>query len=154
MKRSACGKSGRVRIEKATKTGPLGCDRLILTHWPAAHMFPAMNSHRGLTMANANNSKRKIWIGASVLVLAAAGVLVAGQYYPPHGAMTSGTIAPAERYHNAQVGDNDVKTGDSSTAQMMQTDQFTQAVNSQAASNAASSNAAQSNAAASNAAAS
>ncbi|HSM95962.1 MAG TPA: hypothetical protein VLT91_07960, partial [Rhizomicrobium sp.] len=71
----------------------------------------------------ANNSKTKIWVGASVLVLAAAGVLVAGGIVPPKGE-TAGTIVPADRYQNSQVSSSDVKTGDQSTAKMMQTDSF------------------------------
>ena len=72
-------------------------------------------------MASNNSSKTKIWIGASVLVLAAAGVLVAGGYLPPNGKETAGTIVPAERYRAAQVGSSDVKLGDKTIPQVMQT---------------------------------
>ena len=100
----------------------------------------------------ANNSKRKIWIGASVLVLAAAGVLYAGGIIPPQGE-TAGTIAPADRYQDSQVTNSDVKTGDQSTAKMMQTDSF-QGDNSQnsAAQQASADAASQANSAASSAA--
>ena len=82
-------------------------------------------------MANTLSGKSKIWIGASVLVLAAAGVLVAGHYYTPNGKETAGTIVPAERYRSAQVSSSDVKLGDQSTAQSMQTDAYQQAATGQ-----------------------
>ncbi|HEY8950553.1 MAG TPA: hypothetical protein VIM56_16840, partial [Rhizomicrobium sp.] len=97
------------------------------------------------------NSKRKIWIGASVLVLAAAGVLYAGGIVPPRGE-TAGTIAPADRYQDSQVSSSDVKTGDQSTAKMMQTDSFQGPSTSSAAQQAQADASAQANIAAGSAA--
>ena len=80
-------------------------------------------------MSDNGLSKRKIWVGASVLALVAAGALFAGQYIPLKSNETAGTIVPAERYRVQQVGNTDVKLGDKTMPQLMQTDSF-QAVSS------------------------
>ena len=84
-------------------------------------------------------SKGKLLIGAAVLALVAGGVLVASQYYPAKPGTTAGTVAPMERYHNSQVGDKDVVTGDTTIPNIMQTDSFQDLTKTtQAASSAAS----------------
>src|SRR5437868_14120174 len=71
-------------------------------------------------MSQSTKSKRNLIVGVSALALIAAGVVYAGMNYPPNGQQTSGTIAPAERYRNAQVNDNDVQLGDQHNVNSMQ----------------------------------
>src|SRR5262249_34270622 len=84
-------------------------------------------------------SKGKLLIGAAVLALVAGGVFVASQHFPAKTGTTAGTVAPMERYHNSQVGEHDVTTGDTTIPNIMQTDSFQDlSKNTQAASAAAS----------------
>lgn len=72
--------------------------------------------------ATTQNTRRYLMSGALVVAIA-AGAYGIGRVYPPLGP-SAGTIAPADRYVNAQVGAKDVTLGDTSVAQLMQTDAF------------------------------
>ena len=74
-----------------------------------------------MTGTTANNRKY-LATGAAILVVA-AGAYGLGRVYPPLGP-SAGTIAPAERYQSSQVGEGDVTLGDTSVAELMQTDVF------------------------------
>ena len=63
-----------------------------------------------------SNSNRLMLAGAALIVVA-GGAYYVGRVYPPRGDETAGTIAPAERYHSAQVQDTDVSLGDNSVPQ-------------------------------------
>src|SRR5690242_1948490 len=73
-------------------------------------------------VATTQNTRRYLMSGAVVLAIA-AGAYGIGRIYPPLGP-TAGTITPADRYVNAQVGAGDVQLGDTSIVQLMQTDAF------------------------------
>src|SRR6188508_3238359 len=74
-----------------------------------------------MTGTTANN--RKYLMSGAAIVLVAVGAYGLGRVYPPLGP-TSGTIAPADRYVSSQVGSGDVTLGDTSVAELMQTDAF------------------------------
>ena len=64
------------------------------------------------------------------MILTTAGILAVGlgayglgRVYPPLGP-SAGTIAPAQRYVNPQVGEKDVTLGDTAVPELMQTDAF------------------------------
>jgi hypothetical protein len=64
------------------------------------------------------------------MILTTAGVLAfgvaaygLGRVYPPMGP-SQGTIAPAQRYVSAQIGEGDVTLGDTAVPELMQTDAF------------------------------
>ena len=68
--------------------------------------------------------RRNVFIGVSVAVAAA---LLVGHYaldFPGGGKGVSGTVAPAQRYRAPQIQAQDVKLGDQSIAQVMQSDAF------------------------------
>ena len=79
------------------------------------------------TIQESRSNKRYLLTGGAVIAvgLAAYGL---GRVYPPLGP-TEGTIAPAPRYVAPQVGEGDVGLGDTSIAQLMQTDVFRVMVN-------------------------
>ena len=69
-------------------------------------------------------NKRNVFIGVSVAVAAA---LLVSHYtldFPGGGSSLSGTVAPAQRYRTPQTQAQDVKLGDQSIAQVMQSDAF------------------------------
>lgn len=66
---------------------------------------------------------RKGLLAAAGLVVVAAGAYSIGRVYPPIGPI-AGTIAPADRYVESQIGDADVELGDTSVPQLMQTDVY------------------------------
>ena len=74
-----------------------------------------------MTATTVNN--RKFLASGALVVLVAAGAYGLGRVYPPLGP-SEGTIAPAERYVAAQVGEGDVTLGDTSVPQLMQSDAF------------------------------
>src|SRR5262245_28564115 len=84
----------------------------------------------GLTMSNVLSNNAKLGVaamgGISVLAIAAFAI---GTVLPPTSSQMSGTIAPAERYRSAQVGEGDITLGDQSVPQLMQTDAFELMVN-------------------------
>src|SRR6185369_17462912 len=69
-----------------------------------------------------NNSK--IIVAGAAIVVAAVAAYGLGRVYPPQGASTSGTIAPADRYQVSQVASTDIVLGDTSVPTLMQTDAF------------------------------
>src|SRR6185437_11574480 len=69
-----------------------------------------------------SNNRKMILTSAAVLVVG-LGAYGLGRVYPPLGP-SSGTVAPAQRYVNSQVGEQDVTLGDTSVPQLMQTDAF------------------------------
>src|SRR5678815_6031918 len=73
--------------------------------------------------AKVSNNSKFLVSGAAILIVAGAAYGV-GRIYPPQGGLSSGTIAPAERYQVSQVGTADVVLGDTSVPQLMQTDAF------------------------------
>ena len=89
-------------------------------------------------MRNTSFSKRNLWIGTSVLALAAGGVFYVATGWPLSGGQAAGTIVPAERYRVEQVSSSDVKLGDKSVADVMQTDSFQEMSNQSQTSQAAS----------------
>ena len=60
--------------------------------------------------------------GAAILAVAGLAYGV-GRIYPPHGP-SEGTIVAADRHVDSQIGAGDVTLGDTSVAQLMQTDAF------------------------------
>ena len=76
-----------------------------------------------MTTARVSNNS-KLLVAAAAVTVAALAAYGLGRIYPPHGAPSSGTIAPAERYQVSQVGSGDVVLGDTSVPALMQTDAF------------------------------
>src|SRR5829696_2225276 len=74
-------------------------------------------------MATAVSNNRKYLISVAGIAVIAVGAYGLGRVYPPLGP-TAGTIAPASRYVSSQVGEGDVTLGDTSVAELMQTDAF------------------------------
>ena len=74
-----------------------------------------------MTAVVSNN--RKYLMSGALIVVVAVSAYGLGRVYPPLGP-SEGTIAPAERYVSSQVGESDVTLGDTSVAQLMQTDAF------------------------------
>jgi hypothetical protein len=72
-------------------------------------------------------SRRKLWAGGAVAVLAVGVALIAFDY-PPKSQDVTGTIAPAERYRAPQATTEPVKLGDQTIAQLMQNDGFDKAI--------------------------
>src|SRR5436309_15892265 len=74
-------------------------------------------------MATSYSNKSKMYLttaGVLVFGVAAYGL---GRVYPPMGP-SAGTVAPAQRYVQSQVGEADVTLGDTSVPELMQTDAF------------------------------
>jgi len=71
-----------------------------------------------------SRSNRNLLITASVILAVAAGAYTVGRVYPPLEGTTQGTLSPAARYVEPQIGTDDVTLGDTSVPQLMQTDAF------------------------------
>src|SRR6476469_10675895 len=74
-------------------------------------------------MTTAVSKNRKMYLttaGVLVFGVAAYGL---GRVYPPLGP-SAGTVGPAQRYVQSQVGEGDVTLGDTSVPELMQTDAF------------------------------
>jgi hypothetical protein len=54
------------------------------------------------SMSEQQGSKRKVWIGAGLVALAAAIIVTSGIDFPPGGTSTTGAIVPAQRYRADQ----------------------------------------------------
>ena len=74
-------------------------------------------------MATTVSNNNKYLVSVAVVALIAAGAYGLGRVYPPLGP-TAGTISPADRHISSQVGEGDVQLGDTSVAELMQTDAF------------------------------
>src|SRR3990170_1171036 len=74
-------------------------------------------------MATVTSQNRQYLLAAAGVIVIAAGAYALGRVYPPLGP-TAGTITPAERHVESQVGEGDVTLGDTSVAELMQTDAF------------------------------
>src|SRR4051794_3760904 len=75
-------------------------------------------------MATSLSNKQRMLAASAVMVLVAGGAYYVGRVYPPQHGVTSGTIAPADRYRSSQVQSSDVVLGDNSVPLLMQTDAF------------------------------
>src|SRR5689334_22328685 len=73
------------------------------------------------TFSNSNN--RKLILTGSAVIAVGLGAYGLGRVYPPLGP-SAGTVAPAERYVQSQVGEGDVTLGDTAVPELMQTDAF------------------------------
>jgi hypothetical protein len=87
--------SGPSRVIGATSNPPSDANtvRRPIRSWPS--------SGSG-SMSEQKGSKRKIWIGAGLVALAAAIIVTSGIDFPPGGTSTSGAIVPAQRYRADQ----------------------------------------------------
>lgn len=73
---------------------------------------------------NQPSKKRSLWIGAGVAAAAALSVAYLVVGFPPRGDGAAGTVTPAQRYRAEQPKAEDVKLGDQTVAQFMQTEAF------------------------------
>ena len=74
-------------------------------------------------MATATSNKRKMYLTTAGVLAFGVAAYGLGRVYPPMGP-SAGTIAPADRYQSAQIGDSDVTLGDTAVPELMQTDAF------------------------------
>ena len=74
-------------------------------------------------MATMVSNNKRYLVSAAVVAVVAMGAYGLGRVYPPLGP-SAGTITPADRYVSSQVGAGDVTLGDTSVAELMQTDAF------------------------------
>src|SRR5688500_12252444 len=74
-------------------------------------------------MATALTHKNKMYLTTAGVLAVGIAAYGLGRVYPPLGP-SAGTVAPAQRYVNAQVGEADVTLGDTSVPELMQTDAF------------------------------
>src|SRR5689334_4034068 len=74
-------------------------------------------------MATAVSHKQKMYLATAGILAFGIAAYGVGRLYNPLGP-SAGTIAPAQRYVSAQVGEGDVTLGDTSVPQLMQTDAF------------------------------
>ena len=76
-----------------------------------------MNTWEGLKMTitvseKSRSHKNRLMAAGAAAVLVAGGAYYIGRVYPPHGMMTAGTIAAADRYRSSQVQTADVALGE------------------------------------------
>ena len=69
------------------------------------------------------SNNRKMFLTTAAVLAVGLGAYGLGRVYPPLGP-SEGTVGPAERYVNSQVGEGDVTLGDTSVPQLMQSDAF------------------------------
>src|SRR4051812_23036878 len=74
-------------------------------------------------MATAISHKQKMYLTTAGVLAVGIAAYGLGRVYPPIGP-SAGTLAPAQRYASAQVGEGDVTLGDTSVPELMQTDAF------------------------------
>src|SRR4051795_963938 len=74
-------------------------------------------------MATSYSNKSKMYLTTAGVLAFGVAAYGLGRVYPPLGP-TAGTIAPAQRYVSAQVGEGDVTLGDTAVPERMQTDAF------------------------------
>src|SRR3954469_23079328 len=69
------------------------------------------------------NNQRKMYLTTAGVLAFGVAAYGLGRVYPPMGP-SAGTVAPAQRYVQSQVGEADVTLGDTSVPELMQTDAF------------------------------
>src|SRR6059058_1878444 len=74
-------------------------------------------------MATSYSNKSKMYLTTAGVLAFGVAAYGLGRVYPPMGP-SAGTIAPAQRYVSAQVGEGDVTLGDTAVPELMQTDAF------------------------------
>src|SRR6478672_464979 len=74
-------------------------------------------------MATSLTNTNRMYLTTAVVLAVGVGAYGLGRVYPPLGP-SAGTVAPAERYVQSQVGAGDVTLGDTSVPELMQTDAF------------------------------
>src|SRR6478672_8039405 len=74
-------------------------------------------------MAMTISNQQKMYLTTAAVLAFGVAAYGLGRVYPPLGP-SAGTVAPAERYVNSQVGEADVTLGDTSVPELMQTDAF------------------------------
>src|SRR3954468_9270639 len=83
-----------------------------------------LDSVKGATMTStAFSNPRKMYLTTAGILAFGVAAYGLGRVYPPLGP-SEGTVGPADRYVSAQVGEGDVTLGDTSVAELMQTDAF------------------------------
>ena len=76
-----------------------------------------------MTNVVSTNNNRKLILTTAGVMAVGVGAYGLGRVYPPLGS-EPGTVAPSQRYVSSQVSDADVTLGDTSVAELMQTDAF------------------------------
>src|SRR5678816_3773171 len=74
-------------------------------------------------MTTASTQNRKFLATGAIVAAVAVAAYGVGRIYPPLGP-SEGTISAADRHVDSQIGAGDVGLGDTSVAQLMQTDAF------------------------------
>src|SRR6478736_5017646 len=74
-------------------------------------------------MAMTLSNQQKMYLTTAGVLAFGVAAYGLGRVYPPLGP-SAGTVAPAERYVNSQVGQGDVTLGDTAVPELMQTDAF------------------------------
>ena len=74
-------------------------------------------------MATTDTTNRKYLLSGAMIAVVAVAAYGLGRVYPPLGP-SAGTVTPADRYVSSQIQEEDVTLGDTSVAELMQTDAF------------------------------
>src|SRR3954453_17729851 len=74
-------------------------------------------------MASSLSNQQKMYLTTAGILAFGVAAYGLGRVYPPLGP-SEGTVGPADRYVSAQVSEGDVTLGDTSVAELMQTDAF------------------------------
>ena len=74
-------------------------------------------------MATTVTSNKKFLLSGAMIAVVAVAAYGLGRVYPPMGP-SAGTVTPADRYVSSQIQEEDVTLGDTSVAELMQTDAF------------------------------
>src|SRR4029078_7933740 len=74
-------------------------------------------------MAITVSNQQKMYLTTAAVLAFGVAAYGLGRVYPPLGP-SAGTVAPPERYVNSQVREGDVRLGDPSVPELMQTDAF------------------------------
>src|SRR5947207_15252532 len=74
-------------------------------------------------MATSTTNKSKMYLTTAGVLAFGVAAYGLGRVYAPMGP-SAGTVAPAQRYVSAQVGEGDVTLGDTAVPELMQTDAF------------------------------
>ena len=69
-------------------------------------------------MATTVVSNKRYLISGAVIAVVAVAAYGLGRVYPPLGP-SAGTVAPADRYVSAQVGDDDITIGETAVPELM-----------------------------------